>query len=277
MRLVALLPWSAPVLLAATAGCTRGEKTATNQSPPLTIASPPSPPPPPPPSPASASPAAAAWPADAPARARFVTLSAEQGPKRFPLATCTEAFVSPVQGSATADGEKLAEGDVLALRGAASFPLNGDGVVLVADVRLGPGCEGADAGSPSKRVVRAAEAPELAFMKGTMRAHLDVDDRALAPTAYFGRLAGTAPVAEHAHAGSWEILCAVRAAGTFTLAGKAERLAPLTCVAVPPDTKHSWQPDTGSDLVAVQMYSPPGPEQRFKKLAADEGSAARDH
>jgi hypothetical protein len=41
---------------------------------------------------------------------------------------------------------------------------------------------------------------------------------------------------------------------------------------VPPDTKHAWKPDPGSKLVAIQMYDPPGPEQRFVALA----NAARD-
>ena len=38
--------------------------------------------------------------------------------------------------------------------------------------------------------------------------------------------------------------------------------------AVPPATKHAWKPDEGSTLVAIQLYTPPGPEQRFKALAA---------
>jgi hypothetical protein len=240
------------------AGCTKGEKTATLQNPPLTIG------------PASASPTAISWPADAPVHAKFVTLSGDQGPRYFPMTVCTETFVTPVRGSAEAAGEKLAQGDLAVLTGMASYMLSGDGVVMVADVPLTT-CDAHDAGTATRRIVRSTQAPELTFMNGAMHAHLDVDDRAVAPTAYVGRLSGTAPVAEHAHAGSWEILCAVEAAGTFTLAGKTERLTPLTCVAVPPDAKHSWQPDPGANLVAVQIYSPPGPEQRFKKLASPEG------
>ena len=59
------------------------------------------------------------------------------------------------------------------------------------------------------------------------------------PELYLGHLEGTAPVAEHSH--------------------------------------HAWRPKAGSKLVAVQMYSPPGPEQRFVALAAaDEDASARD-
>jgi hypothetical protein len=32
--------------------------------------------------------------------------------------------------------------------------------------------------------------------------------------------------------------------------------------------KHSWTPDPKSELVAIQLYAPPGPEQRFRALAA---------
>jgi quercetin dioxygenase-like cupin family protein len=113
--------------------------------------------------------------------------------------------------------------------------------------------------------VRADAAPDLVFANGQMHARLDVESE---PGVYFGRLEGTAPVAEHKHDSSWEILCALEGAGTFTLAGKPQRLENGGIVVVPPSTKHSWKPDDGVRLVAFQLYTPPGPEQRFKKLAA---------
>ena len=73
---------------------------------------------------------------------------------------------------------------------------------------------------------------------------------------------------EHVHAGEWELLAAVEGAGTFTIDGVSARLGPKQVVAVPPGARHAWQPDPGTKLVAVQMYSPPGPEQRFVALAA---------
>ena len=51
----------------------------------------------------------------------------------------------------------------------------------------------------------------------------------------------------------------------------------LTRVLIPAGAKHAWKPEPGSKLVAVQMYSPPGPEQRFVGLAAaDKDAGARD-
>jgi mannose-6-phosphate isomerase-like protein (cupin superfamily) len=185
-------------------------------------------------------------------------------PQKVALAKCQELFLTPVQGTASVGGDTLATGDVLATAGGppSTLDVQGSGLLVVATAQVP--CDTAAA----RHLVRATQAPELTFMGGAMHAHLDVDDRAVAPTAYLGRLAGTAAVPEHSHAGSWEILCAVEAAGTFTLAGRDQRLAPRTCVSVPPDTKHVWKPDAGSNLVAVQIYAPPGPEQRFKKLAS---------
>jgi mannose-6-phosphate isomerase-like protein (cupin superfamily) len=185
------------------------------------------------------------------------------------LAPCVEAVITPVRGTASADGVALAQGDVAAHRGQHWIRVSGQGLVLVARARL-TACDG----PPLHTVVKADAARDLSFMHGAMHARLDLDDRGVAPSFYFGRLSGTAAVPEHEHAGTWELLCAVDAAGSFTLAGTASRLGARQCVTVPPDTKHSWQPDPGSTLSAVQMYWPPGPEQRFKKLAADEQAGA---
>jgi mannose-6-phosphate isomerase-like protein (cupin superfamily) len=100
-----------------------------------------------------------------------------------------------------------------------------------------------------------------------MHAHLDVG-REVSPEAYLGRLSGTASVAEHTHPGAWEVLAAVEAAGTFTIDGVDHRLGPRQVIAIPPDTRHAWKADPGSRLVAIQLYDPPGPEQRFLGLAA---------
>jgi len=85
-----------------------------------------------------------------------------------------------------------------------------------------------------------------------------------------------APVAEHAHPGSWETLVALSAAGHLHLPAQrvGERDLPVhdrtvtdgTIVYVPADVRHAWAPDGTHPLVAVQVYSPPGPEQRFRAL-----------
>jgi mannose-6-phosphate isomerase-like protein (cupin superfamily) len=208
-------------------------------------------------------------PALSPVSARFVDLTAAKVKTTFHA--CEQYFVAVARGKATVAGESLGEGDIVVLQGSQPFDVAGQGLALVATVRPRV-CEPSGLGGPTgltKHVVRARTAPALTWAAGKMRAHLDVEGEA-AQLAYLGRLDGSAPVAEHVHESSWEVLCAVDAAGTFTLAGKEERLAPRQIVVVPPNTKHSWRPDAGSSLVALQMYAPAGPEQRFRKLAADE-------
>ena len=241
------------------------EKTGTIAGPPLTIA---------PSSTTATSPLR--WTSDAePVQAAFVDLSSSPAALvRLPLGTCEMLVVRPVKGSASALGESLEAGDTLLVQGEGALEVTGQGLAVLAAVRERP-CDPAPA--ITKKIVRASAAPELAWgspSTGQMRARLDVDEETT-PYAYIGRLEGTAPVAEPAYPGTWEILCAVEAAGTFTLDGKSRRLGPRAIVAVPPDTKHAWQPDPGSTLVAIQIYDPPGPEQRFKSLAAAAASAGK--
>jgi mannose-6-phosphate isomerase-like protein (cupin superfamily) len=227
----------------------RGERTGTVAGPPLMVAT----------ATATATPTSPS--------AEFHDLSATG--IDVPFAACHEVLVTAITGSAAVDGEQLAPGDVIAVRGLAEKKpkLSGQGISLVVAAN-DEGCV------TRKRVVRASQASVLRFAGDAMRAQLDVDDREIA-SFYLGRLSGTAGVPEHMHDQSWEILCAFEASGTFTVGDKESRLGPRTCVSIPPRTKHSWTPDRGSNLVAVQMYSPPGPEQRFKKLAADEATHDR--
>jgi hypothetical protein len=234
------------------AAACHGERTATVTGPPLTVAPAEgiSATPPPPPS------------------AVFQELTA--GGVDLPLSSCHEVLVTPISGTASVGGERLGPGDVLAVRGEPepnARRLVGQGLTLVVSAQ--------DTGCVTRsRLVRADHARELVFMSGTMHARLDVEDPDVA-SFYLGRLSGTSGVPEHAHDRSWEVLCAIDASGVFTLGGQEARLGPRSCVSVAPGAKHSWKPDPGSNLTAVQMYSPPGPEQRFKKLAADERAGDR--
>jgi mannose-6-phosphate isomerase-like protein (cupin superfamily) len=86
-----------------------------------------------------------------------------------------------------------------------------------------------------------------------------------------------APVAEHTHPGSWELLAALTAAGTLVLPssttvdggapGEERAVSDGDVVQVPPAVRHRWAPVGSRPLVAVQVYAPAGPEQRFRALA----------
>ncbi|MEO6572855.1 MAG: cupin domain-containing protein, partial [Polyangiaceae bacterium] len=242
----------AAIAAVALAGCSK-ERTGTIAGPPLTIA---------PPDDAAAQ-EAPAKEESSPIIATFIDLSASGAPLKF--RACEQIAVSVARGKATALGEKLGVGDVLLAQGAGGFDVKGEGMALVATIRPRV-CEPNQATTITKQLIRATAAPELTWANGAMHAHLDVE-RDHATVAYMGRLEGTAPVAEHTHDTSWEILCTIDARGTVIIDGKPTRVGPRQIVAIPPGKKHSWKPDEGMKLVAIQFYSPPGPEQRFKTLA----------
>jgi len=95
--------------------------------------------------------------------------------------------------------------------------------------------------------------------------------------ASFGLLwaAPVSAVPPHRHPSSWEVIALLSADGEFRQAAdeSAEQLEPRAVssgsqLAVPPAYKHAFSSAGAQPVFAVQMYVPPGPEQRFKKLAA---------
>jgi quercetin dioxygenase-like cupin family protein len=207
-------------------------------------------------------------PNEPPVKAAFV-----DAPFKIEDAPCTRMLVAVVKGKVTAWNEVLSTGDVLVMLHPEAMDVKGTGVVVQAKVELPVDqCNVKARPASSKAVVRAIAAPKLEWAGGRMSANLDVGAK-VSPEIYMGRLEGTAPVVEHTHPTSWEVLAGVEAAGTFTLDGKDQRLGPRQVVFVPPGARHAWKPDPGSKLVAIQMYSPPGPEQRFAALAAAERDA----
>lgn len=214
--------------------------------------------------------AAAFVPKDPPAKVTFVDV-----PGNVEADPCAHVLVAIAKGNVKTMNETFAAGDVLSLTYPDPLRLEGTGLVVVAVERM-ESCVLRDKPAPIKKVIRAKEAPALKFAGGLMTAHLDVGTK-VSPTLYLGRLEGSAAVPEHTHPGSWEILAAIDANGTFVLDGTEGKLGPKQVVMVPPGAKHAWKPEPGSVLVAVQLYSPPGPEQRFVALAAaDKDAGAAD-
>jgi len=72
-----------------------------------------------------------------------------------------------------------------------------------------------------------------------------------------------AQVAEHVHANETEVLYLLAGTGTMTVNGTALAVTSTSVVQIPPNTKHSFAATTA--VRALQIYSPAGPEQRFKK------------
>jgi len=203
----------------------------------------------------------------APVKAVFVDV-----PGAVAAELCTRTLVAVAKGKVTAQGETLAAGDVLVVTYPDPLKLEGSGLALVVTEALAA-CAPVPRPPLDKKVVRATSAPKLEWAHGGMSARLDVGAK-VSPGVYLGRLEGTSAVAEHTHVGSWEILAAVEAGGSFVLEGTEGRLGPRQIVMVPPGAKHAWTPDPSTRLTAIQLYAPPGPEQRFVTLAAADKSDA---
>jgi len=70
-------------------------------------------------------------------------------------------------------------------------------------------------------------------------------------------------VPEHVHANETEMLYVLEGSGTMTIAGQDVAVTPTSVIQIPPNTKHAF---TATAAVrALQIYTPAGPEQRFKK------------
>ena len=117
--------------------------------------------------------------------------------------------------------------------------------------------------------------PDLAWAGGAMHARIGFEGESQRASLGVLMAAKDAAVAQHQHDTAWEILVALRADGTARRADGpgAGELASFAVgdgavVAMPKATQHAWVPGGKKPLVAIQLYVPPGPEQRFKALAA---------
>lgn len=238
-----------------------------------------------------------------PAEARFVAL-AQGEESRVARATDADLFVVLLSGAARLS---LAEGGeevqlspwsaALAQEGGAVLRASAPDTVAVTILVhgaqryaeqsepppracAGPGAQARDT-SGCLRVRSFEAASVLSWRGGSMHARL-LFEGADSPRAGLEVLtaAPDAPVPEHLHPGAWELLLPLEAQGTFlvpaqprpggagaNLAEQRRELHPGRAVFVPPDVRHAWVPGGTVPLVALQLYSPPGAEQRFRALA----------
>jgi mannose-6-phosphate isomerase-like protein (cupin superfamily) len=112
--------------------------------------------------------------------------------------------------------------------------------------------------------------PDLAWGDGAYHVRLGFEE---GPASLESLVASKdAPVQEHAHDKEWEVLAIVSGDGTLVRKpdGKEEdsTVSAGMFASIPPGVSHAFRPAGSTPLVAVQLYVPPGPEQRFKKLAS---------
>ncbi|HEX8790915.1 MAG TPA: hypothetical protein VF765_08170 [Polyangiaceae bacterium] len=145
-----------------------------------------------------------------------------------------------------------------------------------------PGSTLAQAGAPGQKVdwstrpapvtsVEIDKQPDLAWGGGAYHARTGFEDG----SASLGSLMASksAAVPQNVHDHEWEILAILSGDGTLVRTppgGKEDDtpIAPGTFASIAPGVPHAYRPAGTSPLIAVQLFSPPGPEQRFKKLAS---------
>ncbi len=81
-------------------------------------------------------------------------------------------------------------------------------------------------------------------------------------------MSGDSKVPEHDHPESWEHIGNLGGSGNLVVAGTPHAVGPGAVIGIPKADKHSFTP-SGKTVVAVQVYVPSGPEQRYEKLAHD--------
>jgi mannose-6-phosphate isomerase-like protein (cupin superfamily) len=114
--------------------------------------------------------------------------------------------------------------------------------------------------------------PDLAWGGGAYHARLGLDgaDKPAAALELL-RMSPSAGVAEHAHDRAWEILAMLEGEGALVrkAPGGDERIPGRagSLFSVPPTQNHAWTPSGKTPFLAIQVYTPPGPEQRYKKLS----------
>lgn len=134
--------------------------------------------------------------------------------------------------------------------------------------------------APRPRLRAELGADQATWGGGAFTAFFGLGDRAglgaFAPSSSLGLLSmrplaaqpGPVRVPAHVHAAEWEALVILRGSGTMRLgaegAERVEAVAAGRFVTIPAGVRHAFE--ASEPVLAVQLYTPPGPEQRFRKL-----------
>ncbi|MBM4359467.1 MAG: hypothetical protein FJ096_15290 [Deltaproteobacteria bacterium] len=124
-------------------------------------------------------------------------------------------------------------------------------------------------GPPSRcERVDLAALPDVRWGSGTSHARLAFRTG----RAYFGLLYSEpgVNVPAHTNAREWEMVHVLRGSGEVLAADSLGPLVTGVSHGFAPGVRHGFNSNGTAPTIAVQMYTPPGPEQRFVELAADD-------
>lgn len=170
--------------------------------------------------------------------------------------------------------EQLAAGDMLYVPAGAARDIRVTRGTLRAVVVMAPGGREGAGRSGALPTPEGTGKPPVVLrakdMKATGIATIFLDSTSsLKPpfAASIIHFAADAKVPPHVHAHETELLYTFAATdgpvGTLTVAGVAQEVTSHAVVQIPPNTEHSYA--GAAESFALQIYTPGGPEQRFKK------------
>lgn len=119
--------------------------------------------------------------------------------------------------------------------------------------------------APTRHVSPSLATP-LVVAGGALRVKILHEASTLSPHASVQLLDAdpSAGVPEHTHETSFELLYILDGAGRMRVGSTEIRIEPGVIAYVPPATLHDYRADGTRPLRALQVYAPPGPEQRFR-------------
>lgn len=121
--------------------------------------------------------------------------------------------------------------------------------------------------APAGAVISRVEQPLHLIADGKGSARVLLDEAAGLKEAAMTELLMSpgAAVAEHVHDRSAELLYVISGRASMTMGDKTYEIGPGTSIYIPAGTKHSVRVTSLVEpLRAIQVYTPGGPEQRFK-------------
>ncbi len=174
-------------------------------------------------------------------------------------------------GAATVSGKPVAAGDMVYMRkgGARELKAPTTNAVHAVLVMVPGGPEGsARAGAlptpPVSAVRSALVSPTIlsaAKAKTFGPSTIFLEGEAPLSASVLATKAG-ASIPEHLHAKETEMLYILEGGGTMTINGVAMAVTPTSVIQIPANTRHAFT--ATSAVRALQIYTPAGPEQRFK-------------
>jgi len=159
--------------------------------------------------------------------------------------------------------DRYAAGSAVHLRGDHELTARGE-TTVIALVATTPGASDAE----DERTISSATlegTPVLPNAGGKLRVQIFHDVRGGASVGAFSLLDADADlsVPEHVHETSVEALYILSGDGTMILGEERSPVEPGRVIYIPANTNHGYEAGT-EPLRALQIYAPPGPEQRFR-------------